>query len=61
MRSFAATYDASGGTRVLLALLGALSVIVGLWAVRHVLLTLLALVLLPFGLPAHGPRSLISS
>jgi uncharacterized membrane protein HdeD (DUF308 family) len=35
--------DVSGGTRVLLALLGVLSVIVGLWAVRHVLLTLLAL------------------
>jgi uncharacterized membrane protein HdeD (DUF308 family) len=33
----------SGGARVLLALLGVLSVIVGLWAVRHVLLTLLAL------------------
>ena len=32
-----------GGARVLLALLGVLSVIVGLWAVRHVLLTLLAL------------------
>jgi uncharacterized membrane protein HdeD (DUF308 family) len=38
-----ASEDASGGTRVLLALLGVLSVIVGLWAVRHVLLTLLAL------------------
>jgi uncharacterized membrane protein HdeD (DUF308 family) len=36
--------DVTGGTRVLLALLGVLSVIVGLWAVRHVLLTLLALV-----------------
>jgi uncharacterized membrane protein HdeD (DUF308 family) len=35
--------DVGGGTRVLLALLGVLSVIVGLWAVRHVLLTLLAL------------------
>jgi uncharacterized membrane protein HdeD (DUF308 family) len=33
----------AGGARVLLALLGVLSVIVGLWAVRHVLLTLLAL------------------
>jgi uncharacterized membrane protein HdeD (DUF308 family) len=41
-----ATEDASGGTRVLLALLGVLSVIIGLWAVRHVLLTLLALVVL---------------
>jgi uncharacterized membrane protein HdeD (DUF308 family) len=38
--------DASGGTRVLLALLGVLSVIIGLWALRHVLLTLIALVLL---------------
>ena len=35
--------DLSGGTRVLFALLGVLSIIVGLWAVRHVLLTLLAL------------------
>jgi uncharacterized membrane protein HdeD (DUF308 family) len=41
-----ATNDTSGGTRVLLALLGVLSIIIGLWAVRHVLLTLLALVLL---------------
>jgi len=41
-----ASDDASGGTRVLLALLGVLSVIIGLWAVRHVLLTLLALVVL---------------
>ncbi len=41
-----ATEDASGGTRVLLALLGVLSIIIGLWAVRHVLLTLLALVVL---------------
>lgn len=38
--------DASGGTRVLFALLGILSIIIGLWAVRHVLLTLLALVVL---------------
>jgi uncharacterized membrane protein HdeD (DUF308 family) len=38
-----ASDDLTGGTRVLLALLGVLSVIVGLWAVRHVLLTLLAL------------------
>ena len=41
-----ATEDVSGGTRVLLALLGVISVIIGLWAVRHVLVTLLALVLL---------------
>jgi uncharacterized membrane protein HdeD (DUF308 family) len=41
-----ATEDASGGTRVLLALLGVLSIIIGLWAVRHVLLTLLALIVL---------------
>jgi uncharacterized membrane protein HdeD (DUF308 family) len=41
-----ASDDSSGGTRVLLALLGVLSIIVGLWAVRHVLLTLLALVVL---------------
>lgn len=41
-----ATEDTGGGTRVLLALLGVLSVIIGLWAVRHVLLTLLALVVL---------------
>jgi uncharacterized membrane protein HdeD (DUF308 family) len=41
-----ATDDASGGTRVLYALLGVLSIIIGLWAVRHVLLTLLALVVL---------------
>lgn len=40
-----ATSDLTGGSRVLFALLGVLSVIVGLWAVRHVLLTLLALVL----------------
>jgi uncharacterized membrane protein HdeD (DUF308 family) len=38
-----ASQDASGGTRVLFALLGILSVIIGLWAIRHVLLTLLAL------------------
>jgi uncharacterized membrane protein HdeD (DUF308 family) len=35
---------AAVGTRILYALLGILSVIVGLWAIRHVLLTLLALV-----------------
>jgi uncharacterized membrane protein HdeD (DUF308 family) len=39
-----ASGDVTGGTRVLLALLGVLSVVIGLWAVRHVLLTLLALV-----------------
>jgi uncharacterized membrane protein HdeD (DUF308 family) len=38
-----ATEDLAGGSRVLLALLGVLSVIIGLWAVRHVVLTLLAL------------------
>lgn len=41
-----ATEDASGGTRILLALLGVISIIIGLWAVRHVLLTLVALVVL---------------
>jgi uncharacterized membrane protein HdeD (DUF308 family) len=41
-----ASDDLTGGTRVLLAVLGVLSVIIGLWAVRHVLLTLLALVVL---------------
>jgi uncharacterized membrane protein HdeD (DUF308 family) len=40
------TSDLTGGTRALLALLGVLSIIVGLWAVRHVLLTLVALILL---------------
>jgi uncharacterized membrane protein HdeD (DUF308 family) len=39
-----ASDDLTGGTRVLFALLGVLSVIIGLWAVRHVLLTLLALI-----------------
>ena len=46
---FAAAFasdDASGRTRVLLALLGVLSLIIGLFAVRHVLITLLALALL---------------
>jgi uncharacterized membrane protein HdeD (DUF308 family) len=38
--------DETGGTRVLLALLGVLSLIIGLYAVRHVLITLLALALL---------------
>jgi len=41
-----ASEDTSGGTRFLMALLGVLSIIIGLWAVRHVLLTLLALVVL---------------
>lgn len=36
----------SGGTRVLMALLGALSLIIGLYAIRHVLISLLALALL---------------
>src|SRR6201989_1060414 len=35
--------ELAGGTRVLLALLAVLSVIVGLWAIRHVDLTLLVL------------------
>lgn len=38
-----ATEDLTGGTRVLLAILGVLSIIIGLWAVRHVVITLLAL------------------
>ncbi|HEY3882374.1 MAG TPA: HdeD family acid-resistance protein [Trebonia sp.] len=38
-----ASEDQTAGSRVLLALLGVLSVIIGLWAVRHVLITLLAL------------------
>jgi uncharacterized membrane protein HdeD (DUF308 family) len=42
--AFAAPLE-SGGMRVLLALLGILSVIVGLWAVRHVLITILSLTL----------------
>jgi len=41
-----ASDDVSGGTRVLYALLGVLSLIIGLYAVRHVLITLLALALL---------------
>ena len=41
-----ATEEATGGTRVLLALLGVISIIIGMWAVRHVLLTLLALIVL---------------
>jgi uncharacterized membrane protein HdeD (DUF308 family) len=43
--AFAST-DATVATRVLLALLGVLSLIVGLYAVRHVLLTIVALGLL---------------
>jgi uncharacterized membrane protein HdeD (DUF308 family) len=39
-------HDGTAGTRVLYALLGVLSLIVGLYAVRHVLVTLLALALL---------------
>ena len=38
--------DLTGGARVLLAVLGVLSLIIGLYAVRHVLVTLLALALL---------------
>jgi uncharacterized membrane protein HdeD (DUF308 family) len=38
--------DETGGTRVLMALLGVLSFIVGLYALRHVLLTIAALALL---------------
>ena len=38
--------DLTGGTRVLLAVLGVLSLIIGLYAVRHVLVTVLALALL---------------
>ena len=41
-----ASPDVTGGTRVLLALLGVLSLIIGLYAVRHVLLTIIALALL---------------
>jgi uncharacterized membrane protein HdeD (DUF308 family) len=39
-------HDATAGTRILYALLGVLSLIVGLYAVRHLLVTLLALALL---------------
>lgn len=39
-------HDESGGTRVLLAILGVLSLVVGLYALRHVLLTLVALALI---------------
>ncbi len=41
-----AVSDVGGGTRVLYALLGVLSLIIGLYALRHVLITLLALALL---------------
>lgn len=41
-----ASDDLTGGTRVLLAVLGVLSLIVGLYAVRHVLITIIALALL---------------
>ncbi len=41
-----ASEDASGASRVLYALLGILSLVVGLYAVRHVLLTIVALALL---------------
>jgi len=40
-----ATDDAPGGTRVLLALLGVLSFIVGIYALRHVNVTIVALAL----------------
>lgn len=39
-------HDESGGTRVLFALLGVLSFIIGLYAIRHVLVTIAALALL---------------
>jgi uncharacterized membrane protein HdeD (DUF308 family) len=41
-----ASPDVAGGSRVLLALLGVFSLIIGLYAVRHVLLTIVALALL---------------
>jgi uncharacterized membrane protein HdeD (DUF308 family) len=41
-----ASDDLTGATRALLALLGLLSLIIGLYAVRHILLTLVALALL---------------
>ena len=44
-----ASDDVNGGTRALLALLGVLSLIIGLYAIRHVLITLLALAVL-FGI-----------
>jgi uncharacterized membrane protein HdeD (DUF308 family) len=42
----AAVNDLAGGPRVLLAVLGLLSLIIGLYAVRHVLITLLVLAVL---------------
>lgn len=45
MSAFASD-ELTGGNRVLLALLGVLSLIIGLYAVRHVLITLIALALL---------------
>src|SRR6202158_6400548 len=56
-----ATDDLTGGTRVLLAVLGVLSLIIGLYAVRHVLVTLLALALL-LGIfwGAHGAGGLLT-
>ena len=41
-----ASDDLTGGTRALLVVLGVLSLIIGLYAVRHILITLLALALL---------------
>jgi uncharacterized membrane protein HdeD (DUF308 family) len=41
-----ASDDLTGGTRALLAVLGVFSLIIGLYAVRHVLVTLIALTLL---------------
>jgi uncharacterized membrane protein HdeD (DUF308 family) len=41
-----ASDDLTGGTRTLFALLGALSFVVGLYALRHVLVTIVALALL---------------
>jgi len=39
-------FDMSGGARVLMALLGALSLIIGLYALRHILISIAALALL---------------
>jgi len=54
--------DASGGTRVLMALLGVLSFIIGLYALRHVLVTIVALALL-FGIfwIVHGSIELFAA
>jgi uncharacterized membrane protein HdeD (DUF308 family) len=41
-----AAEDRSGGSRILMALLGVFSLVIGLYAVRHVLLTIVALALL---------------